>query len=101
MKDDHLPDESPTILFVEDEPNMRNLVEKVFLEKGYNILTASNGIKAMELLINTTPDLIVSDIMMPEMDGIELFQAVKDRFGESRPVFMFLTAKSEEDDIIN
>lgn len=93
--------EAPIILFVEDEPNMRNLVEKVFLEKGYRIITAPNGIKAMEILINTTPDLIVSDIMMPEMNGIEFFQAVQERFGENRPVFMFLTAKSDEEDIVS
>ncbi len=101
MNEKSMPQETPTILFVEDEPNMRHLVEKVFLEKGYRILTAPNGIKAMEILVSTTPDLIVSDIMMPEMNGIDFFHAVQERFGENRPVFMFLTAKSDEDDIVS
>lgn len=96
-----LKNDVPIILFVEDEPNMRNLVEKVFLEKGYRILTAPNGIKALEILVNTTPDLIISDIMMPEMNGIDFFHAVQERFGENRPVFMFLTAKNEEEDIVS
>ncbi|MBN1295556.1 response regulator [bacterium] len=101
MMDHRIHEDAPTILFVEDEPNMRNLVEKVFIEKGYHILTAPHGIAAMEILVNTTPDLIVSDIMMPEMNGIELFKAVQERFGDNRPVFMFLTAKNDEDDIVS
>jgi len=89
------------ILFVEDEPNMLQLFNKVFSEKGYQVLTASNGIRGLEAMMNTMPDLIVSDIMMPEMDGISFFKEVKERYGEARPVFIFLTAKVDENDIIN
>lgn len=89
------------ILFVEDEPNMLQLFNKVFSEKGYQVLTATNGIRALEVIMTTMPDLIISDIMMPEMDGITFFQEVKERYGDARPVFIFLTAKVDENDIIN
>ena len=98
---DSTPPPIATILFVEDEKNMLQLFKKVFTEKGFKVLTASNGIQGLEILMNLQPDLIVSDIMMPEMDGIEFFKEVQERFGEKRPEFLFLTAKTDEDDVVN
>lgn len=63
-----------TILVVEDEKDLRfNLIEMLEGE-GYNILSAVNGIEALELTSHIEPDLILSDIRMPDMDGIELLK---------------------------
>jgi CheY-like chemotaxis protein len=66
-----------TILVVEDEPDLQ-LLMRIFLRKfGYNVLTADNGVKAIQILQEYTPDLIFTDIMMPFMDGFELVKEIK------------------------
>ena len=61
-----------TILVVEDERNIAELVVAVLEYEGYRIITASNGQEALATLETTHPDLILSDVMMPLMDGREL-----------------------------
>ena len=63
-----------TILVVDDEPNLRSLV-RAYLEKdGYRVVTAGNGREALFMARDEKPDLIVLDIMMPEMDGKEFMR---------------------------
>jgi len=59
------------ILIVEDEPNQRELYAEELMESGYEIEQASNGIEAMDLIKKQSFDLVIMDIRMPEMDGIE------------------------------
>jgi CheY-like chemotaxis protein len=66
-----------TILVVEDEPDLQ-LLMKIFLKKfGYNVLVADNGMMAIEILREFIPDLILTDIMMPFMDGSEMIKEIK------------------------
>lgn len=68
---------SKLILVVEDEPDLQRLL-KLFLERsGYSVTTADNGLIALEKLSHTVPDLVITDIMMPEMNGIELIREMK------------------------
>jgi len=84
-----------SILVVEDEQTLRRLLA-YRLGKQYRVRTAANGIEAIELIQEEQPDLIVSDIMMPEMDGYALLRSLqKDEATRSIP-FIFLTAKSDE-----
>lgn len=63
---------SETLLIVDDTPKNVIVLEKVFTSEGYNVLTASNGMKALEILKNHQIDLVISDIAMPVMDGYRL-----------------------------
>jgi DNA-binding response OmpR family regulator len=61
----------PKLLIVEDEENLRDLYEEDLIDAGYDVEKASNGKEAMDLVKNGGFDLIIMDIRMPEMDGIE------------------------------
>jgi signal transduction histidine kinase/DNA-binding response OmpR family regulator/streptogramin lyase len=86
-----------TILLVEDNPQLRNYIQLILQEK-YNVITAENGRDALEQLATRNPQLVISDIMMPIMDGFELLEQLKtnDQF-RHLPVIM-LTARSNAND---
>jgi len=78
------PQEDPIkLLVVEDDPAMLIAFQDVLKGAGFEVLSASNGEAALELLGHTQPALILSDISMPIMDGYELFEAVRRRPGGS------------------
>ena len=84
-----------SILVVEDEHTLRRLLEYK-LGKQFRVLTAENGVEALKMLDQELPDLIISDIMMPKMDGFTLQAAIQDK-EETRAIpFIFLTAKADE-----
>ena len=67
------------ILIVEDNPILREGLQEMLELEGFQVYTASNGRQALEDMKNFDPDLILSDIAMPIMDGYEFFYAVRDR----------------------
>lgn len=81
-----------SILVVDDEPSMRFLLRDIFSEQ-YIVYEAENGREALELMQNTLPDLIISDIMMPEIGGLELCNKVKNTPATSHIPFVLLSAK--------
>jgi two-component system alkaline phosphatase synthesis response regulator PhoP len=84
------------ILIVDDEPDILELVEYNLKKEGYQVFTASNGQEGIALAKKVHPDLIVLDIMMPKMDGIEACRLMR-AIPEFKSTFMvFLTARSEE-----
>jgi two-component system alkaline phosphatase synthesis response regulator PhoP len=84
------------ILIVDDEPDILELVEYNLKKEGYQVFTASNGQEGISLAKKVHPDLIVLDIMMPKMDGIEACRLMR-AIPEFKNTFMvFLTARSEE-----
>lgn len=88
---------SPTILVVDDTPTNASLLNR-FLNQQYRVKLANNGIKALQLAAAEPPDLILLDIMMPDMDGYEVCRRLKaDPVTQHIPV-IFLTAKSETED---
>jgi signal transduction histidine kinase/ligand-binding sensor domain-containing protein/DNA-binding response OmpR family regulator len=82
-----------TILIVEDNKDMRNYIRSI-LSEHYNTLEAENGIEAISILSTSNVDFIISDLMMPLMDGIELSRQVKANFSISHIPFLMLTAKT-------
>jgi two-component system sensor histidine kinase/response regulator len=90
-----------TILVVEDDTHLMEGIRDILELNGYDVLTATNGSVGLEVLQNQSspPDLIVSDIMMPRMDGYDFFNAVRERENWVAIPFIFLTAKGERDDI--
>jgi two-component system alkaline phosphatase synthesis response regulator PhoP len=87
------------ILIVEDNPDMVAQLKLALEMEGYQVLAAADGQEALRVLERVTPDLIVADIMMPRMNGYELYEAThQDERWVSVP-FIFLTAKTEKEDI--
>lgn len=81
------------ILVVEDNPELLDLI-KSNLEKSFTVISASNGKEALELIAIEKPNLVISDIMMPEMDGITLCSKIKQDINTSHLMVILLTAKS-------
>ena len=87
-----------TILVVDDEENMVHLLTTIFESAGYNVISALSGRDALEILKDNKPDLILLDIMMPEMDGWDVFRKIKkDNKTFSIPIII-ITAKKDEID---
>jgi DNA-binding response OmpR family regulator len=70
------------ILFVDDEESIRFLYKEEFEEKGYEVILASNGEESLEKFAETNPDLVVIDIKMPVMDGMEVLKRVREQSGD-------------------
>jgi DNA-binding response OmpR family regulator len=87
----------PTVLVVDDEPIVREVVVRYLERDGFRTLEAGDGIRARELLTETTPSLVVLDVMLPGLDGLELCRWIRSR--SELPVIM-LTARGEEADRI-
>ena len=86
-------DKEQTILIIEDNAELRTFI-KAILEHDYAVLEADNGLDGLEIAQKETPDFIVSDIMMPHMDGIELLQRLKGDINTSHIPVILLTAKT-------
>lgn len=86
---------SKTILVVDDKANVRTLVRDYLTEQGFRVVWAENGQQALYVAREQKPDLILLDIMMPEMDGFEFIRAYRK---ESETPIILLTAKLEESD---
>ncbi|MEZ4780153.1 MAG: response regulator [Flavobacteriaceae bacterium] len=91
--------EKPILLIVEDHLDMRNFIKSLFAED-FNILEAENGHLGIEAALEHIPDLIISDVMMPKIDGITLVKTLKNDEKTSHIPIILLTAKVEEEDQI-
>ncbi|UTW60940.1 response regulator transcription factor [bacterium SCSIO 12741] len=87
---------SSKILIVEDERMLLKTVEFRLKKEGYETYTAENGKAAMDLLDEVLPDLVVSDIMMPYITGLELVKYIKDIKEKRIPVIMLTTLRQEK-----
>ena len=76
------------ILVVDDEPDIRNLVQEILEDEGFEVNVAENGVIARQLIEKTKPDLILLDIWMPDIDGITLLKEWKNTFGHEIPIIM-------------
>lgn len=88
-----------TILIVEDNDVLRQGLEALLQAEGYLVLTASHGYEALDQMQSLAPDLILSDISMPEMDGYAFFERVRARPDWISIPFIFLTARRGREDI--
>ncbi|RXP59453.1 DNA-binding response regulator [Lutibacter sp. HS1-25] len=84
------------ILLVDDEPDILEIVGYNLKNEGYQITTAKNGLEAVELAKKIEPHLIILDIMMPEMDGIEACEKIRATAGLEDVIISFFTARSED-----
>jgi two-component system sensor histidine kinase/response regulator len=84
------------ILLVDDEQNLRDTITELLILNNYDVKEAANGQEALKILEFWTPELIISDIMMPVMDGYLFQEIVKDTETLNQIPFIFLTAKNDK-----
>jgi putative two-component system response regulator len=87
-----------TILIVEDNDSLRIGICEMLTLEGFSVLTACNGVEAVELLKTRLPELILSDVMMPVMDGFDFFSEVRSHPEFFSIPFLFLTARTDPED---
>ncbi|MCI4626677.1 MAG: response regulator [Candidatus Magnetoovum sp. WYHC-5] len=90
------------ILIADDEPHIRLLLQQTleeFEEKGVVLLTAKNGVEALETIKAEQPDIVFLDIMMPEMNGLDVCNKVKNELNLQDVYIIMLTARGQEDDM--
>ena len=87
------------VLVVDDNLELVDAVKLTLEMEGYQVLTATNGPEALGILERITPDLMLADIMMPEMDGYQLYERVHQDERWTRMPFVFMTAKTDKADI--
>ena len=85
------------VLIVEDDRDLRQLFSRVLTKNGYAVVGASNGAEALDEMKNSFFDIIISDVMMPEMDGYEFVRTLREA-GDYTPVLM-ISAKDAFDDM--
>lgn len=84
------------LLLVDDEPDILEIVSYNLQNEGYQIFTAANGIEAIKMAKKTNPHLILLDVMMPEMDGIEACEKIREIKGLEDVIIAFFTARGED-----
>ncbi len=84
------------ILLVDDEPDILEIVSYNLIQEGYSIVTAENGLQALDMARKHKPQLIILDVMMPEMDGIDTCEKLRTIPELSKSIITFLTARDED-----
>ncbi|MEM9075867.1 MAG: response regulator transcription factor [Bacteroidota bacterium] len=84
------------ILLVDDEPDILEIVSYNLSAEGYEVLTAKNGVEGVAKAKKKNPHLIILDVMMPEMDGIEACEVLRNTPGMENTIITFLTARGED-----
>ena len=97
MKDNSQKD-SKKLLLIDDDPNLILLVKDYLEFRGYDVMTAENGREALEVLDRKVPDMIICDVMMPEMDGYSLVKHIRQESRTNTIPVLFLSAKGQSQD---
>ena len=85
-----------TILIVDDEPDIIEILRYNLEKEGYQTFSATNGVDAVELASQKKPDLILLDVMLPDMDGIQACETIRKNAELNNTIIAFLTARSED-----
>jgi len=88
--------ENKKILIVDDEPDILEFLEYNLKKEGFVVVTAGDGEEGLSLAAKEKPDLIVLDIMMPKMDGVEICRQIRSNPTYNNPLIAFLTAREED-----
>ncbi len=85
------------ILIVDDEQPLVNLLTQAFQQEGHRVMTAANGIDCMNRMASFRPDIVIMDIMMPKLDGIDTTRLIRRNSSYAGTAIIALSAKSDED----
>ncbi len=100
MTDSPPPAGKGTILVADDNPSILNIVKTILEGTGYGVLTADNGLEVFTRLEEQKPGLIILDIMMPHMDGLQVLERLKGTAETSSIPVILLTAKVQQEDML-
>ena len=89
-----------SILLVEDEKDLQDLIRYNLIREGYRLHAADTGEQALRFVRSEVPDLILLDLMLPSMDGLEVCPALRSKSGTAGVPIIMLTAKGEESDVV-
>ncbi len=90
--------EKTNVLLVEDEQTLAMIIRDTLTEQGFNLTLASNGVEGLKLFFEIRPDILVADVMMPELDGFEMVSKIR-QTDKTTPI-LFLTARSAIKDVV-
>jgi two-component system alkaline phosphatase synthesis response regulator PhoP len=85
-----------TILLIDDEPDILDFLSYNLKKEGFKVFTANNGEEGVKMTQQMNPSLILLDVMMPKMDGIETCQIIRRDLNITQPIIAFLTSRSED-----
>ena len=100
MSDSHPQASKGTILVVDDNPDLLDIVKIILEKSGYIIQTAYSGMEAFSRLEEQKPDLIILDIIMPQMDGLKVLQQLKGNSAYTSIPVILLTVKVQHEDVL-
>ncbi len=100
MTDPQIPTSKGTILVVDDDPDIVAIAKIILEGEGYGVQTANNGLDMFSRLEEQKPDLIILDIMMPRMDGLEVLERLRGTAETSSIPVILLTAKVQQEDMV-
>ena len=101
MTDSHSPASNKIIMVVDDNPDAVTQVKTILESEGFGIQTAYNGLEVFSRLEEQKPDLIILDILMPHMDGLEVLERLKGTAETSSIPVILLTSKVQHEDMLN
>ena len=87
--------EAAKVLVVDDEDAIRRLVSTVLTRAGYKVTQAADGLQALKAIDDERPDLVISDINMPELDGLTMVEGLRNRKETSQMPIIFITASED------
>ncbi len=85
-----------TILVIDDDTALQTVLETALHSEGYHVVSASDGAEGLNLIAQIQPVLVITDIMMPNMDGVELFHAIQERLQANNIPVIMMTALSRK-----
>ncbi len=85
-----------TVLLADDNQDMIELVQLILRNSGYNLITANDGIEAVDTCLGQSPDLVLMDLNMPKMNGFDVTKTLRDK-GFSNPIIVLTASESEDD----
>lgn len=89
------------ILIVDDNPDSIAIMRSILESRGYDVAAAQSGAEALDFLQRETVNLVLLDIMMPEMSGTEVLQRIKDNAATGRLPVILVTAKTQDEDVLS
>jgi two-component system OmpR family response regulator len=87
------------ILIAEDDAHIRLLIQRKLETAGYKVRTTPNGSEALKMALDDPPRMVLLDIMLPGMDGLEVCQAIKTELAAKAPYVIIISARGSEDDV--
>lgn len=85
-----------TIFIMDDDLALQTVLEYALRNAGYDVVLAPDGLEGLQMLEHLKPSLVLSDVMMPNMDGVEVFQHIKERLQDDGIPIIFITALSRK-----